>query len=60
MEEVHDPSMVPDQPLTIASYPRAIVHIDGDAFFASCEQARGKSYPNGRANENVRQIPLEW
>lgn len=23
-----------------ASFPRAIVHIDGDAFFASCEQAR--------------------
>ncbi len=28
------------QPLTISSYPRAIIHIDGDAFFASCEQAR--------------------
>jgi DNA polymerase-4 len=24
----------------VSSYPRAIVHIDGDAFFASCEQAR--------------------
>jgi len=24
----------------IASFPRAILHIDGDAFFASCEQAR--------------------
>lgn len=24
----------------IGSYPRAIVHIDGDAFFASCEQSR--------------------
>jgi nucleotidyltransferase/DNA polymerase involved in DNA repair len=32
--------MIPNQPLSIASYPRAIVHIDGDAFFASCEQAR--------------------
>jgi hypothetical protein len=32
--------MIPDQPLTIASYSRAIVHIDGDAVFASCEQAR--------------------
>ena len=40
MEEVHNPSRIYDQPLTIASYPRAIVHIDGDAFFASCEQAR--------------------
>jgi nucleotidyltransferase/DNA polymerase involved in DNA repair len=27
-------------PLTLASFPRAIVHIDGDAFFASCEQSR--------------------
>jgi len=29
-----------DIPLTLHSFPRAIVHIDGDAFFASCEQAR--------------------
>src|SRR4051812_14670659 len=28
-----------DRPLTLASFPRAILHIDGDAFFASCEQA---------------------
>jgi DNA polymerase-4/DNA polymerase V len=27
-------------PLAIHSFPRAILHIDGDAFFASCEQAR--------------------
>ncbi len=27
-------------PLMLGSYPRAILHIDGDAFFASCEQAR--------------------
>ena len=27
-------------PLTIRSFPRAILHIDGDAFFASCEQSR--------------------
>ena len=26
-------------PLTISSWPRAILHIDADAFFASCEQA---------------------
>jgi DNA polymerase-4 len=31
--------MIPNQPLSIASYPRAIIHIDGDAFFASCEQS---------------------
>jgi len=28
-----------DQPLTIHSWPRAILHLDADAFFASCEQA---------------------
>jgi DNA polymerase IV len=28
------------EPLTRDSFPRAIVHIDGDAFFASCEQSR--------------------
>lgn len=28
-----------NQPLTIRSWPRAILHIDADAFFASCEQA---------------------
>jgi DNA polymerase-4 len=27
------------QPLTISSWPRAIMHLDADAFFASCEQA---------------------
>ena len=27
------------QPLTIQSWPRAILHLDADAFFASCEQA---------------------
>src|SRR5882724_13476461 len=29
-----------DTPLTLHSFPRALLHIDGDAFFASCEQAR--------------------
>jgi nucleotidyltransferase/DNA polymerase involved in DNA repair len=27
-------------PLSIRSFLRAILHIDGDAFFASCEQSR--------------------
>ena len=27
-------------PLTLQSFARAILHIDGDAFFASCEQSR--------------------
>src|SRR5437868_2396524 len=30
--------------LTIRSWPRAIVHLDGDAFFASCEQALHPEY----------------
>ena len=28
-----------NQPLTLSSWPQAIMHIDADAFFASCEQA---------------------
>ncbi len=28
-----------NQPLTISSWPKAILHLDADAFFASCEQA---------------------
>ncbi|MBD3245963.1 MAG: DNA polymerase IV [Candidatus Omnitrophica bacterium] len=30
----------PDEFITLRSYPRAIVHIDCDAFFTSCEQSR--------------------
>lgn len=37
------------EPLTIHHFPRAIVHIDGDAFFASCEQAR---------NPRLRGVPV--
>ena len=28
-----------NQPITISSFPQAILHLDADAFFASCEQA---------------------
>jgi len=31
--------LMDSQPLTISSWPRAILHLDADAFFASCEQA---------------------
>jgi len=39
--------------ITLSSYPRAIVHVDCDAFFASCEQAKeprlkGKAVVTGR------------
>jgi DNA polymerase-4/DNA polymerase V len=41
------------RPLTIRSWPRAILHLDADAFFASCEQAvhpdlRGRPVVTGR------------
>src|SRR4030042_4415496 len=32
------------EPLTLFSFPKAIAHIDGDAFFASCEQSRNPKY----------------
>lgn len=31
--------MQDSQPLTMSSWPQAILHLDADAFFASCEQA---------------------
>ncbi len=42
-----------NQPLTIRSWPQAIIHLDADAFFASCEQAvhpelRGKPVITGK------------
>jgi DNA polymerase-4/DNA polymerase V len=36
------------RPLSIHGFPRAILHIDGDAFFASCEQSRDPTL-KGRA-----------
>ncbi len=45
------------QPLSLYSFPRAIVHIDGDAFFASCEQARNPSY-KGKPFELADELAL--
>lgn len=36
--------LAPEPPVMIRSYPRAILHIDCDAFFASCEQAMHPEY----------------
>jgi len=46
-------AMNDDSPLTLHSFPRALLHIDGDAFFASCEQAhdpqlKGKPVVTGK------------
>jgi hypothetical protein len=63
MEEVqsippsYHPSMMYQPPLTISSYPRAIVHVEGGAFFASCEQARHsklRGLPSERAVSGPR------
>lgn len=36
--------MNPEMPFTLLSFPRAILHLDGDAFFASVEQAIHPEY----------------
>src|ERR1043166_2131331 len=53
-----------DAPLPIHGSPRAIVHIDGDAFFASCEQSRdprlkGKPVITGRERGIVASMSYE-
>ena len=51
-------------PLTLHSFPRAIVHIDADACFASCEQSRdpklkGKPVITGRERGIVASMSYE-
>ena len=55
---------MPDIPLSIHGFPRAIVHIDGDAFFASCAQARdpalkGKPVITGKERGIVASMSYE-
>lgn len=52
------------QPLMLSSYPRAILHVDGDAFFASCEQAlnpawKGKPVITGKERGIAASISYE-
>jgi DNA polymerase-4/DNA polymerase V len=51
-------------PLSIHSFPKAIIHIDGDAFFASCESAvnpslRGKPLITGKERGIVAALSYE-
>ena len=53
-----------ERPLLLSSWPRAIVHIDGDAFFASCEQAlhpewRGRPVVTGKERNIVAAASYE-
>ena len=53
-----------NQPLTIHSWPKAILHLDADAFFASCQQAvhpelRGKPVIAGKEREIVAAASYE-
>ncbi len=52
------------QPLNLFNYPRAIIHIDGDCFFASCEIAtnpklRGKPVVTGMERGIVSSMSYE-
>src|SRR2546428_68123 len=51
-------------PLPLHAFPRAILHIDGDAFFASCEQSRnphlqGKPVITGKERGIVASMSYE-
>src|SRR5262245_61137095 len=53
-----------EPPLTLHTFPRAILHIDGDAFFASCEQSRdpnlrGKPVITGKERGIVASMSYE-
>ena len=55
----HDSSFI-----TLSSFPRAIIHIDGDSFFASCEQAvnpslKGKPLITGKERGIASAVSIE-
>lgn len=56
--------MVPDNPITLRQWPNAILHMDGDAFFASCEQSvhpelKGKPVMTGQERSIVASMSYE-
>jgi DNA polymerase IV len=56
--------MFPDKPSLHRSWPRALLHVDGDAFFASCEQSihpelRGKPIITGKERNIVASMSYE-
>src|SRR3989338_2571902 len=56
--------MANDQPITLSSWPRAILHVDVDAFFTSCEQAihpelKGKPLITGKERGIVAAMSYE-
>lgn len=53
-----------EQPLSLRSFPRAILHIDADSFFAACEQSlnpelRGKPIITGKERGIASAVSLE-
>nr|AFD03218.1 amino acid-binding ACT domain protein [uncultured bacterium W4-21b] len=56
--------MLNDNPLSLSSWPEAILHIDGDAFFASCEQSihpelKGRPVITGKERNIVASMSYE-
>src|SRR3989338_4233313 len=44
------------KPLMLKSFPKAILHIDGDAFFASCEEAKARGVTRAMRFFEVKKI----
>ncbi len=53
-----------DSPITLSSWPNVVLHVDGDAFFASCEQSvhpefKGKPVVTGAERNIVASMSYE-